>query len=64
MKSLYIELLLCADVNRDCLKYIEAVNRLLRADPDVLGCLVANKGISRDTSSSALKRKHARAFES
>jgi ankyrin repeat protein len=57
-------LLLCADVDRDCLKYIEAINRLLRADPDVLGCLVANRadlqdeGIPTEVSSSAIKRKH------
>jgi hypothetical protein len=62
--KLPIELLLCADVDRDCLIYIEAVYRLLRTDPDVLGCLVANMGdmrgevISTDSSSSALKRKH------
>jgi ankyrin repeat protein len=59
--KLPIELLICADVNRDCLKYIEAVNRLLRAYPGVL-ILTANngnlnsEGISRDSRS--LKRKH------
>jgi ankyrin repeat protein len=58
-------LLLCEhDVNRDSLEYIEAVNRLLRAHPNVLGCLAANdgdldgEGISREVSSCALKRKH------
>jgi hypothetical protein len=55
-------LLICANVNRDCLKYIEAVNRLLRAYPGVLMGLTANngnlnsEGISRDSIS--LKRKH------
>jgi ankyrin repeat protein len=37
--KLPIELLLCgADVDRDSLAYIEAVNHLLRANPDVLEC--------------------------
>jgi ankyrin repeat protein len=44
--KLPIELLLCANVNRDSLEYVEAMNRLLslRAYPVIMECLAANDG--------------------
>lgn len=37
--KLPLELLLCADVDRDSFDYVEAINRLLRSHSGVLECL-------------------------
>jgi ankyrin repeat protein len=62
--KLPIDLLLGANVNQDSLEYVEAMYRLLRAHPGVLGCAVANGGDSNDGDrsiralSSSLKTKY------